>query len=184
MAKHVMIFDQRRCVGCNACVVACQINYDMPPENKLNWVSVEESGTFPDIKLEFIPQLCGHCDNAPCIDVCPVSMATFRTTEGYVLVDEEACIGCGACVAACPYGARSMNGETAKAVKCTYCADRVEAGEQPVCSNTCPTNARIFGDAEDPSSEVSKILAEMNPIRYDAIFGNEDDDLQPNVYYI
>lgn len=183
MAKYTMVFDKRRCVGCNACVVACQQNYSMPPENKLNWVAVEETGEFPNIKLDFVPQLCGHCENTPCIDVCPVQGATYKSEEGYVLVNEELCIGCGACLKGCPYGARSINSESNKAVKCTFCAGLVENGGVPVCANTCPTNARIFGDLDDPESEVSKLVASGEVVRYDVYIGNDDKDIKPNVYY-
>jgi Fe-S-cluster-containing dehydrogenase component len=102
MAKYVMIFDKEKCIGCNACVVSCQQNYNMPPENKLNWVTVEESGEFPNLKLEFTPHQCAHCDDPKCIDVCPAEDATFKTKEGYVLINAENCIGCKACIDACP----------------------------------------------------------------------------------
>lgn len=184
MSNYVMLFDRNRCIGCNACVVACQQNYDMPPENKLNWVTVEESGEFPDIKLDFTPQLCAHCDNPICVDVCPVEDATFKTEEGYVLVVEENCIGCQLCVRECPYGARSMNSETGKAVKCSFCANLVEFGEYPVCATTCPTNARIFGDLDDPNSEVSKLIAGEGTVRYSTLLDNDTEELEPNVYYI
>lgn len=183
MSKYTMIFDKRRCVGCNACVVACQQNYDLPPENKLNWVSVEEEGDFPNITLDFHPQLCAHCDRPTCIEPCPVAHATFKTKEGYVLVNEELCIGCSACVPSCPYGARSMNADTNKAVKCSFCANLVEFGEEPVCVRTCPTRARIFGDAEDSNSEVAKILSSNEVTRYDVLIEKEEGNLGPNVFY-
>lgn len=184
MPKYVMIFDRKKCIGCNACVVACQQNYSIPAENKLNWVNVDEKGEFPDIKIDFTPQLCGHCDNPICVDVCPVENATFKTKEGYVLINEEACIGCQLCIKECPYGARSFNEQTKKAVKCSFCANIVEFGGTPVCVATCPTKARIFGDAEDPESEVSKILKSGNVIRYSELLDNGTEELQPNVYYI
>lgn len=179
-----MIFDRKKCIGCNACVVSCQQNYEMPAENKLNWVSVEESGNFPKLRLTFTPQLCAHCDNPKCVDVCPVEDATFKTEEGYVLMDGENCVGCGACVAECPYGARSMNQETNVAVKCSFCANLVENGGHPICATTCPTGARIFGDADDPDSEVSKLIAEGNLVRYDELLKNNTADFRPNVYYV
>lgn len=184
MSKNTMIFDRRRCIGCNACVVSCQQNYQIAPENKLNWVTVEESGEFPNLKLDFTPHLCAHCDNSKCVDVCPVEDATFKTEEGYVLMEGENCIGCGACVSACPYGARSMDAETNVCVKCSFCANLVENGGSPICVTTCPTKARIFGDAEDSSSEVAKIIAEGNVIRYDEFLDNDTVDFRPNVYYL
>lgn len=184
MTKNVMIFDKERCIGCNACVVSCQQNYGMPAENKLNWVKVSEEGDFPNIKIEFEPYLCGHCDDPICIDVCPVSDATFKTQEGYVLVDPEECIGCRRCVDACPFGARSMSEEGNVAVKCSFCADLVENSGHPVCASTCPTKARIFGDKEDPNSEVAKILAEDRAQRYDMIVRADGSMLGPNFYYL
>lgn len=184
MANYVMIFDREKCIGCNACVVSCQQNYDMPPENKLNWVTVEESGEFPDLNLTFTPQQCAHCDNPECVDVCPVEDATFKTEEGYVLINPENCIGCQMCVKACPYGARSMNSETGKAVKCSFCANLVENGGHPICATTCPTGARIFGDADDPNSEVAKILESGDTVRYDVLLDNGTERFEPNVYYV
>lgn len=184
MSRYAMIFDRKKCIGCNACVVACQQNYAMPAENKLNWVVVEESGEFPDLKIDFTPQLCAHCSNPECVDVCPVEDATFRTEEGYVLVAPENCIGCGACVKACPYGARSMNAENNVAVKCSFCANLVEFGGYPICASTCPTKARIFGDLDDPNSEVSKLVASGNVVRLDEFLDNGTERFEPNVYYI
>lgn len=177
-----MLFDREKCIGCNACVVSCQQNYSMPPENKLNWVTVEERGNFPKVKLTFTPQQCAHCDNPVCVDACPVEHATFRTKEGFVLIDEENCIGCTACVPACPYGARSMNEENNKAVKCSFCADLVMNGGHPICATTCPTKARIFGDINDPESEVSKRLAEGNVVKLDVLL-QTGEELRPNIYY-
>lgn len=184
MSKYTMIFSRKKCIGCNACVVSCQQNYNMPPENKLNWVTVEESGEFPNLKLDFIPQLCAHCDNPECVDVCPVEDATFKTEEGYVLMNGENCIGCRACVSACPYGARSMNAETNVAVKCSFCANLVENDGHPICATTCPTGARIFGDADDPTSEVAQLIASGNVIRYDEFLDNDTERFRPNVYYL
>lgn len=184
MAKYAMIFDKTKCIGCNACVVSCQQNYNMPAENKLNWVEVHETGSYPNLKLEFEPYLCGHCDNPVCIDVCPVENATFKTVEGYVLVNEEACVSCQKCVHACPYGARSMSADNNKAVKCSFCADLVENGGHPVCATTCPTKARIFGDTEDPTSEVAQILASNQAERYELVVRGAGETLGPNFYYL
>lgn len=184
MSKYAMIFDKKKCIGCNACVVACQQNYNMPAENKLNWVEVNISGEFPDINMEFEPFLCGHCDNPVCVDVCPVDGATFKTEEGYVLMNEENCISCAKCVTACPYGARSMSAETSKAVKCSFCADIVENGGHPICATTCPTGARIFGDTEDPNSQVSKLISQGRVESYDLVVRGFGETLKPNFYYI
>lgn len=177
MAKYAMVFDKEKCVGCNACVVTCQQGYQLPAENKLNWVEVKQSGSFPNIKMEFTPLLCAHCDDPVCVDACPVDGATYKTEDGFVLVDEEKCIGCTACVHACPYGARSMNTENNKAVKCTFCASRVTEGGGPLCVNTCITGARIFGDLDDPNSEVSKLLKQAEQL-------DDPKGIKPQVYYL
>ena len=177
LPEYAMLFDQRQCIGCNACVVACQQGYDLPAENQLNWVHIRESGHFPNVRIDFKPFLCGQCEGTPCIDACPVPGATYQREDKVVLVDEETCIGCHACVHACPFGARSMNTETNKVVKCTFCIAEVKAGESPFCVKTCPTDARMFVDLESLSPEEEAQLA--NAKRMDPI-----DGAHPRVYYV
>lgn len=110
-------------------------------------------------KAFFVPKLCNHCVNTPCIQVCPVG-ASFISPEGVVLVDQERCIGCSYCVQACPFGTRYIHKERQVADKCTWCYHRVTKGEKPACVEVCPTGTRIFGNIADPESEISKILAE------------------------
>jgi Fe-S-cluster-containing dehydrogenase component len=113
----------------------------------------------------FVPRLCMQCDNAPCVSVCPVG-ATYKTPDGVVLVDQDRCIGCGYCVVACPYGARYLvpsgpdlpNGNAGVADKCTWCYQRLAKGQLPACVEECPTQARLFGDLNDPDSPVSVVL--------------------------
>ena len=179
MSKYAMVFDKEKCIGCNACVVACQQGYQLPPDNKLNWVLVNQKGKFPNVIMEFVPALCAHCEDPICVKACPVEGATYKTKEGFVLVDEAKCIGCGACVNACPYGARSINAESNKAVKCSFCASRVSNGEAPLCVNTCITDARIFGDIDDPNSEVSKLMKEKQPKQL-----GDPENINPQVFYL
>ena len=107
------------------------------------------------LRTFFVPKLCNHCENPPCVQVCPVG-ATFRTKDGVVLVDADYCIGCRYCIQACPYGARFLHPETRTAEKCTFCYHRVVKGLQPACVEACPTDARIFGDAEKRSSPLRR----------------------------
>jgi Fe-S-cluster-containing dehydrogenase component len=106
----------------------------------------------------FAPKQCNHCDNPPCVKPCPTG-ATYRTEDGLVLVDAKKCIGCGACIVSCPYGARYSNPVTGAADKCTFCAHRIYQGRLPACVEACPTRARIFGDLNDENSEMRKMVS-------------------------
>lgn len=107
-----------------------------------------------------MPRLCNHCDNPPCVPVCPVQ-ATFQRKDGIVVVDNKKCVGCAYCVQACPYEARFINHDTGTADKCTFCTHRLDAGLLPACVESCVGGARIIGDMKDPNSEISKMLVEF-----------------------
>ncbi len=184
MTRYAMVIDLNKCVGCNACAAACIAEnllsptyYKEPPLLKALGESVREKdarkpieqlwmrtrvhrvyiGTYPNTQLVFVHNLCRHCDNAPCVAVCPTG-ASYQREDGIVAVDPEKCILCGYCIAACPYGARSVNYYTRTIDKCTFCYHRLAEGKLPACVETCPTGARIFGDLDDPDSEVSRIV--------------------------
>ncbi|MFQ5618091.1 MAG: 4Fe-4S dicluster domain-containing protein [Rhodospirillales bacterium] len=128
------------------------------PDGALKGFEAVNAGLRAKAKDSFtVPKMCNHCADPPCVQVCPVG-ATFRTPEGFVLIDPEHCIGCAYCVQACPYGARYINPETHKADKCTWCYHRVKNGKLPACVTVCPNKARLFGDLNDPESEVAKIF--------------------------
>lgn len=152
--RYGMVIDLRKCVGCEACTVACKSENGVPLGHFRTTVKTVESGTFPKPKMDFIPTLCNHCETPGCVQVCP-TMATFQQ-DGAVLINPVDCIGCQYCIAACPYGARYFNAETGVVDKCSYCYHRLEMGEVPACMNTCVARARIFGDLNDPNSEISK----------------------------
>lgn len=121
---------------------------------------------YRDAKVEkayFVPKICNHCTNPACVQVCPVG-ATFRTEDGVVLIDHDYCIGCRYCVQACPYGARFFIEEQGVSDKCTYCYHRITKGLQPACVEVCPTKARIFGDLNDPDSEITAFVHD-NPVQ-------------------
>nr|VFJ66033.1 MAG: Fe-S-cluster-containing dehydrogenase component [Candidatus Kentron sp. FM]VFJ66136.1 MAG: Fe-S-cluster-containing dehydrogenase component [Candidatus Kentron sp. FM] len=182
---YAFVVDVNQCIGCGKCVEACKGENHVPDEVTRTWVEryvatdrgiyVDSPKTalegFPEAVPEavgkrakwaaFVPKLCNHCKQAPCVQVCPVG-ATFRSPEGFVLVDPAHCIGCGYCMQACPYGARFINPVTHIADKCTWCYHRVVKGLLPACVTVCPTGARRFGDLDDPRSPVSEVFATDN----------------------
>lgn len=177
VASYGMVLDMSRCLGCYTCINACKMCYGTRPGINYNGVETVEWGEYPNAKRHYKLTMCMHCDNAPCVAVCPVG-ATFKTAEGPVVVDYEMCIGCGACVTACPYDARHLvtddetafegqvmvyEEESAKRLnvveKCTMCYARVQNGLKPMCVDHCPGRCRVFGDVEDPESEISQYIA-------------------------
>ena len=110
---------------------------------------------------EVVPVQCMHCEDAPCQSVCPTH-ATYTTDSGVVLVDEGKCIGCKYCMAACPYGVRIQIESTGVIEKCRFCWDGQDAGNPPKCVNTCISGARVFGDLDDPESDISREIARTN----------------------
>ncbi len=196
-----MVIDIDKCVGCTACEAACRIENGPPyPLSSYNRVWIGETGHYPDARMIFLPCCCRHCKNANCITVCP-TRATYQRQDGIVLINEDECIGCGKCVVACPYGARQIltrsdsyyvdNEPTpyekaiqkkvklGSAVKCNFCADRIDCGESPACVVTCPAQARCFGDLDDPQSDVSKKIK-----RYRIKHNPADLKSEPSVFYV
>ena len=180
--KLGLVIDLDTCVGCHACVISCKgwntENYGAPLSDQ-NPYNKEASGTFlnrvhsyevqPDIgaaQLIHFPKSCLHCDDAPCLTVCPTGACYNRVEDGIVLVNESDCIGCGLCAWACPYGARELDASEGVMKKCTLCVDRIynenlpEEDRVPSCVRTCPAGARHFGDLGDEDSAVSQLVAE------------------------
>lgn len=192
--KLGLVIDLDVCVGCHACVVSCkewntggygaalsdQDPYGAEPSgswnNRVHSFEVEPAGgcsdtggqigAYGDARIVHFPKSCLHCEDAPCVTVCPTGASYKRAEDGIVLVNEEICIGCGLCAWACPYGAREMDAAAGVMKKCTLCIDRIynenipEPDRIPSCVRTCPTSARHFGDLADPSSDVSRMVAE------------------------
>lgn len=173
-----MVVDLRKCIGCQACTVACAMENDVPEGKFRTIVSNYEIELDKHVHSVVLPRLCNHCDNPPCIPVCPVR-ATYQRDDGIVVVDADRCVGCGYCVQACPYDARFINPQTQTADKCTFCVHRVEAGLLPACVETCVGGARIFGDLNDPESTVSKIVAAQSTKVLRPEMGT-----RPQVYYV
>lgn len=159
-----MLIDLSTCVGCNACAVACKMENDTPESCFSTWVESWDVGAYPEVFRANLPKLCNHCEDAPCQSVCPTG-ATFTTEEGVVLVDPDRCIGCKYCMAACPFQVRWYDEDSGQVSKCTFCYHRTSQGMQPKCVSTCITKSRMFGDLNDPSSDISKRLAQIDPER-------------------
>jgi len=182
--KYGFVMDVSRCIDCRACLVACSVENKVPQDNTRIWVQdLQVQGEFPNLSRTFVPYNCMHCEHPPCTEVC-VSRATFKDPlNGLVLVNQDACIGCGYCVEACPYGARYLDKKRGVVDKCNGCLQRIEVGQQPACVATCVGGSRMFGDLNDPASEVSQALKNATSImRLDYESGEVDTD--PNIYYI
>ena len=186
MARYGMVIDTRRCIGCNACTIACKMANNLPAGILWNRVLTvggdavdTPAGVYPQVSMSWMPMSCQHCANPACVKVCPVG-ATYKDAEtGIVRQDYDKCIGCRMCMAACPYtGVRSYNWEEPKygcdyalgdsdapkhqkhtVEKCTFCWQRQARGEVPACMDMCLARARHWGDLDDPNSEVSQLVA-------------------------
>jgi len=180
--KYGMVIDLRRCTGCHACAVACKSEFGVRLGVFRTWVKYFEVGTYPATRRYFLPKLCNHCDNPPCVPACPVN-ATYKREDGIVLVDYDKCIGCGHCMKACPYDARFLQPDKKIVDKCTFCEHRVEQGLVPACVNTCQGRARVFGDLNDPQSEVSLLKAQQSiqVLRPEAGTGPEIHYIAPGI---
>jgi Fe-S-cluster-containing dehydrogenase component/formate-dependent nitrite reductase membrane component NrfD len=152
------VIDNRRCIGCHACTVACKAEHDDPIGVNKTWVKYVEKGEFPDTSRNFSVMRCNHCDDSPCTDVCPVT-ALWEREDGIVDFDPERCIGCKACMQGCPYDALYIDPNTETAAKCNYCSHRVDTGREPACVTVCPEDAIVAGDMENPGSEISKRIS-------------------------
>ncbi|MDR1065270.1 MAG: molybdopterin-dependent oxidoreductase, partial [Oscillospiraceae bacterium] len=157
MAQFGMLIDLNRCTGCYGCVAACKQYFGTGPDVDYNQGVTAEWGEGASSRLRYISTMCNHCENPPCHNVCPTG-ATTKSNEGPVLTNDDKCVGCGACVSACPYGQRFLTEISAgkfKAEKCTLCQGRLARGEEPICVALCPARCRVFGDLTDPESEIN-----------------------------
>ena len=201
--RYGMLFDLTRCVGCNACAIACSRANHTPSTHFYTHIGLYEEGTYPNARIKLLPFICQQCNNASCVRACPTG-ASHYDEDGTVQVDAKKCIGCRMCMGACPYNARFFNwggpedapyfpgqelmpfekeiAERHKVgivEKCTFCKERRILGQQPACVQTCPASARIFGDLDDPTSEISMLINEKHAVRRLEEYGTK-----PNVYYI
>ncbi len=155
--KWAKVIDHERCIGCHACSTACKSENAVPLGVNRTYVKYVEVGVFPQARRAFQVTRCNQCDQAPCTVACPTT-AMYRRPDGIVDFDKSACIGCKACIAACPYDAIFINPEDQAAEKCNFCAHRLDVGLEPACVVVCPTQAILVGDLDDPSSKVAQIV--------------------------
>ena len=170
--------DNRKCIGCHACTIACKSEHDIPLGVNRTWVKYVEKGVYPDTSRLFSVLRCNHCEDAPCIDICPTN-ALYTLDNGIVDFDTDRCIGCKSCMQACPYDALYINPETHVAEKCNFCSHRLEQNMAPACVIVCPVEAIGFGDISDPDTEISKIIA-----MEDVTVRKEEKGTKPKVFYI
>ncbi len=154
--RYGMAIEVNKCVGCADCVVACQIENNVPMGYSRDWIMEHVTGTYPVLNMHFESQRCNHCDDTPCVRTCPTG-ASHVIEGGIVKVAQDDCIGCGACIEACPYDARYFHPD-GYVDKCTFCDHRVEEGLDPACVSVCPTTCMHFGDLDNPDSEISKLI--------------------------
>jgi Fe-S-cluster-containing dehydrogenase component len=151
------VIDNTRCIGCHACTVACKSENQVPLAVTRTYVKYVDQGLFPNARRAFQVTRCNMCDDAPCVTACP-TRAMYRRADGIVDFDKSICIGCKACIAACPYDAIFINPEDNSAEKCNFCTHRLDIGLEPACVVVCPTEAILVGDLGDPESKVSRIV--------------------------
>lgn len=176
--NYGFVIDNRKCIGCHACSTACKSENEVPLGVYRTWVKYVETGTFPNNRRHFQVTRCNHCANPPCVRICPTE-AMYQRDDGIVEFDSSVCIGCKACMQACPYDAIYIDPETDTAAKCHYCAHRTDIGLEPACVVVCPEHAIIAGDMNDPTSEISRILT-----REDVTVRKPEQGTAPKLFYI
>ena len=203
MTKLGIAINLHRCIGCHTCAIGCKMQNNVPQGMMWNRVLTDGSelldgstGEYPNLTMSYLPVACQHCKNPACLRVCPTG-ATYKDDKGRVEIDYDKCIGCRMCMAACPYNARVFNwnepvrdpdfnyGDAAVPVrgkgvaeKCTMCKERTDRDEEPMCVAGCPARARVFGDLDDPNSEVSCVVRDN-----DTCVLLEDSGTKPQVHY-
>jgi len=177
MTRYAFLIDHDSCIGCHACTIACKAEHEVPLGVNRTWVKYIEKGEFPEARRFYSVNRCNHCDDAPCVTICPTT-ALFRRDDGIVDFDDSRCIGCKSCMNACPYDALYINPDTNTAHKCNFCTHRIEIGLEPSCVVVCPTQSIYAGDIEDPSSRISVMLG-----RHDTAVRAPEQGTKPHVFY-
>ena len=176
--RYGFAIDHRKCIGCHACTVACKSENEVPLGVYRTWVKYIEKGQFPNTRRYFTVLRCNHCEDAPCVTVCPTG-ALFKRPDGIVDFNPAACIGCKSCMQACPYDALYIDPHQHTAAKCNFCAHRVDQGLLPACVVVCPEKAIIAGDLDDPFSELAQIVS-----REQVSVRKPEQGTRPKVFYI
>ena len=170
MTEYAMCIDLTTCVACDACVMACKNENKVPDGYSRVWTEEYLSGEYPNLKMELYSNRCQHCENAPCVAVCPTEASYFK--NGLVLIDRDKCVECTHCISACPYGARYRN-PGLYIDKCTFCDHRLGTEKSTACVEICPTASLVFGDLDDPDSEISKLLISRKTRRLNLLKGTK-----------
>ena len=178
--QYGFLIDHTRCIGCHACTVACKAENNVPLGSFRTWVKYVEKGRFPSVRRHFAVLRCNHCTDAPCVTICPVN-ALEKRADGIVDIDRDACIGCRACMQACPYDALYLNEDLGAVEKCHFCAHRIEKGLEPACVIVCPEEAIIAGDLHDPRSTIHQMLASNDG---QTLVRRPEQKTGPNVHYL
>lgn len=176
--NYGFVIDNSSCIGCHACSTACKSENEVPLGVYRTWVKSVEVGVFPDVRRSFQVTRCNHCDNAPCVRICPTA-AMHRRPDGIVDFASDACIGCKGCIQACPYDSIHIDPTDHTAAKCNFCAHRIDVGLEPACVVVCPEHAIIAGDLDDPSSEITRVLG-----RSAVTVRKPEQGTMPTVFYI
>jgi Fe-S-cluster-containing dehydrogenase component len=165
MKHYGVVIDTDRCIGCQTCIVGCHVDHELP--DGIYWGKLETvdspivykpTGKYPNVKMRSRTLMCNHCEKPECVKNCPTNSMRKRA-DGIVFVNFETCIGCGICRDTCPYDVPVLDEELGQSNKCNLCFDRVDRGNVPFCVQSCPTQARIFGDLNDKNSEAAKLVA-------------------------
>jgi Fe-S-cluster-containing dehydrogenase component/formate-dependent nitrite reductase membrane component NrfD len=176
--RYGFVIDNRKCIGCHACTVACKTENHVALGVNRTWVKYVEKGQFPDTRRVFQVTRCNHCEKPPCVTICPVT-AMYRRKDGIVDFNSDACIGCKACMQACPYDAIHIDPDEGTAAKCHFCAHRTEVGLEPACVVVCPEHAIIAGDLDAAGGEIAQLVA-----RETVRVRKPEQGTQPKLYYI
>ena len=176
--RYGFAIDHRKCIGCHACTTACKSENEVPLGVFRTWVKYIEKGEFPNTRRFFSVLRCNHCEDAPCVTICPTK-ALFKRDDGIVDFDPDLCIGCKSCMQACPYDALYIDPHQNTAAKCNYCAHRVDQGLLPACVVVCPEKAIIAGDIDDPFSEIQQIIS-----REQVSVRKPEENTKPKVFYV
>jgi Fe-S-cluster-containing dehydrogenase component/formate-dependent nitrite reductase membrane component NrfD len=175
--RWAKLIDQSLCIGCHACTTACKSENEVPLSVNRTYVKSVEVGSFPDARRDFQVTRCNQCSNAPCAVACPTG-AMYRRPDGIVDFDKSICIGCKACIAACPYDAIFINPADHSAEKCNFCAHRLDVGLEPACVVVCPVEALSVGNLDDPASRVARA------VKNDSVrVRRPEKHTGPNVFY-
>jgi Fe-S-cluster-containing dehydrogenase component/formate-dependent nitrite reductase membrane component NrfD len=178
VGRWVKVLDQTRCIGCHACTTACKSENEVPLGVTRTYVKSVDVGVFPEARRAFQVNRCNQCTDAPCVAACP-TQAMYKRDDGIVDFDKQICIGCKACIAACPYDAIFINPEDHSAEKCNMCAHRLDIGLEPACVTVCPTGAILVGDLEDPVSKAAQLIQ-----RAPTTVRRPEKETGPGVFYL